>query len=182
MIKFVQIIWILSSVKPIPLRKYFVGSGPVFPTSVWPDLAIFCQLGKILKIFGNFMKVYLVFGKLLNLLWKNQCAFGPIYVVVNGQILSKHFRHLVTLVVCAQERERETKCEWERCNVCKEEVVCPRERERERKYLWLKVAICLWRLRKRISFVISIRSANNERAKNKKKKPLWQGRCKITFL
>ena len=96
MIKFVQIIWILSCVKPIPLRKYFVGSGPVFPTSVWPDLAIFCQLGKILKIFGNFMKVYLVFGKLLNLLWKNQCAFGPIYVVVNGQILSKHFRHLVT--------------------------------------------------------------------------------------
>ena len=50
------------------------------------------------KIIGNFMRVKLVFGKLLNLLWKIQCAFGPIYVFVNGQLLSKHFRHLVTLL------------------------------------------------------------------------------------
>ena len=34
----------------------------------------------------------------MNLFWKIQCAFGPIYIVRNGQILSKHSRHLVTLV------------------------------------------------------------------------------------
>ena len=65
--------------------------------TVWPDLAKFCHFGKILKIFGNFMRVLLVFCNLLNLFWKIQCALRPIYIVVNGQILSKHFRHLVTL-------------------------------------------------------------------------------------
>ena len=38
-----------------------------------------------------------MFGKLLNLLGKIQCALGSSYVVVNGQILSEHFSHLVTL-------------------------------------------------------------------------------------
>ena len=50
------------------------------------------------KIIGNFMRVKLVFGKLLNLLWKIQCAFGPIYVVVSAQTLRKPFRHPVTLI------------------------------------------------------------------------------------
>ena len=36
-----------------------------FINSVWPDLAIF---GKILKVFGHFLKFNLVFGKILNLL------------------------------------------------------------------------------------------------------------------
>ena len=64
---------------------------------MWPDLAKFRHFGKILKIFGDSPRVWLVFGKLLNLLLKNQCAFGPIYIVVCGQIWSKHFSHLVTL-------------------------------------------------------------------------------------
>ena len=67
-------------------------------TSVWPDSAKFHHFGEIFKIYCNFIRVKLVFGKLFNLLWKIQCAFGPLYDVVNGQILSKHFRHLVTLV------------------------------------------------------------------------------------
>ena len=33
----------------------------------------------------------------MNLLWNVQCAFRPIYIVVNGQILSKESKHLVTL-------------------------------------------------------------------------------------
>ena len=36
--------------------------------TVWPDLAIFRPL---LKVFCNFLRFYFVFGKMLNLLWKN---------------------------------------------------------------------------------------------------------------
>ena len=66
----------------------------------WPDLTKFLYFGKILQIiFGNFLRVYLICCKDLNLLWKIQLAFGPIYVVVNVQILSQQFGHAVTLVV-----------------------------------------------------------------------------------
>ena len=37
---------------------------------VWPDLATFCNLGKFSKIFGKLLMEYLVFGKLLNQLWR----------------------------------------------------------------------------------------------------------------
>ena len=37
----------------------------------------------------------------MNLLYKIQRAFGTIDIVVNGQILSKHSRHLVTLAQTA---------------------------------------------------------------------------------
>ena len=59
---------------------------------IWQNFASLAQFKKYLATLWG-----LVFGKLLNLLWKSQCPFGLIYVVVNGQILSKHFRHLVTL-------------------------------------------------------------------------------------
>ena len=59
---------------------------------IWLNFASLAQFKKYLATLWG-----LVFGKLLNLLWKSQCPFGLIYVVVNGQILSKHFRHLVTL-------------------------------------------------------------------------------------
>ena len=55
------------------------------------------QLWQHFQIFGNFLRVWLVCGKLLNPPWKIQCAFGPIYFVENDQILTKHYRHLVTL-------------------------------------------------------------------------------------
>ena len=74
----------------------FIQLGMLWP-SVWPDLTKFSHFGKVLKIFGNFLRVYLVFGKILNPLWKFQSAFGPIHFVVNGRILRKHSRHLVTL-------------------------------------------------------------------------------------
>ena len=37
---------------------------------VWPDLDKFQQLGKLSKIFGKYLRVSLVFDKMLNLLWQ----------------------------------------------------------------------------------------------------------------
>ena len=53
---------------------------------VLPDLAKFRHFGKNVKVFGNFSKVYLVFGKLLKLLWQNLNGIGQIFIVVSGQI------------------------------------------------------------------------------------------------
>ena len=50
----------------------------------------FCKippLWQIFKIFGNLFKVYLVLGKVSNLLWHNLCAIGQIFITENGQIL-----------------------------------------------------------------------------------------------
>ena len=77
------------------------GKRPDFLSSqtVWPDLAKIRYFGKMLQIFGNFLRTLLVLCKNFNLLWNIQGVFGPIYiVVVNGQILRKHSRHLVKLV------------------------------------------------------------------------------------
>ena len=47
--------------------------------SVWPDLAKFCHLGKILKSFGNYLSNCLVFVKIVNLVfllaWPSQDVF-----------------------------------------------------------------------------------------------------------
>ena len=37
-----------------------------------------------LKIFGNTLKVYLGLGKVFSSLWHNLCAFGQIFIAVNG--------------------------------------------------------------------------------------------------
>ena len=66
--------------------------------TVWPDLPKFHHFGKMLKIFGNFFRVTLVFGKNLEPTLENSACFGPNHIVVNGQILGKHSQHLVTLV------------------------------------------------------------------------------------
>ena len=49
-----------------------------FSTSVRPDLAKFHHLGNILKVFGHFLNKYLLFGKIVNLLWQIFYAFGKI--------------------------------------------------------------------------------------------------------
>ena len=36
---------------------------------VWPDLAKFRHYGKNFQVFGNFLPVYFLFGKIVNLLW-----------------------------------------------------------------------------------------------------------------
>ena len=61
----------------------------------------FCKippLWQIFKIFGNLFKVYLVLGKVSNLLWHNLCAIGQIFITENGQKLKTQFGNLVTLV------------------------------------------------------------------------------------
>ena len=43
------------------------------------------------------MKAYLVFGKMLTLLWLVLHSIGLFFIVANGQILDKLSRHLVTV-------------------------------------------------------------------------------------
>ena len=59
-------------------------------------MAKFCHLVRISKSFGHFLSNYLVFGKIVNLLWQIFYTFGQIFIVLNGQILKK-YSHLVTL-------------------------------------------------------------------------------------
>ena len=54
--------------------------------SVWPDFAKFRRFGKIFKVLGNFLRVYLLFGKILDRL-VNFYAFGQVSIDVNGQML-----------------------------------------------------------------------------------------------
>ena len=53
----------------------------------WPDLAKFCHFGKTEQDFGKMLMVYLVFGKILNLLWQKYDIWR-IFIVTNGQILN----------------------------------------------------------------------------------------------
>ena len=57
---------------------------------VWPDLAIFRHFGKTLKVLCNFSRIYLLFGKILNLLWQILCTFGQILIEVNDQNLENN--------------------------------------------------------------------------------------------
>ena len=47
----------------------------------------FCHLGMILKVFSLFLSNYLVFGKIVKLLWQILHTFGQIFICLNGQIL-----------------------------------------------------------------------------------------------
>ena len=71
-----------------------MGKGPGEQCDqIWRDLA---SLEFFKKIFGKIWRVCSVFVKILNLLWNFPCSFGPINLVVNGQILSKYSRHVFT--------------------------------------------------------------------------------------
>ena len=54
------------------------GQNQFEPLTVWPDLAIFHHLGNILKVFGHFFSNYLVFGKIVNLVWQIFYAFAKV--------------------------------------------------------------------------------------------------------
>ena len=56
----------------------------------------FTALAKFKKVFWQLLKLYLLFGKTLNLLWQIFYAIGQIYIPINGKILKKS-SHLVTL-------------------------------------------------------------------------------------
>ena len=66
--------------------------------AVWPDFTKFRHFGKILKSLAIFLRVHLVFVKILNLLQQIFHPIGLIYIVGNGQIFNKQSTHLVLLV------------------------------------------------------------------------------------
>ena len=47
----------------------------------------FCHIGTILKVLGNFLWVYLVFGEMFILLWQKCYAIGQVFIVVDSHIL-----------------------------------------------------------------------------------------------
>ena len=51
---------------------------------IWPK---FRHGGTILKVLDKFLTVYLVFGKMLLLLWQRCYAIGQVFVVVDSYIL-----------------------------------------------------------------------------------------------
>ena len=57
---------------------------------VWPDLAKFRHFVKSLQVFGNFLTVYFLFGKMLSLLWQICDIIGLIFNVANVQILKNN--------------------------------------------------------------------------------------------
>ena len=54
---------------------------------------------KDFKVFEIFIRVSLVFGKIINLLLQKMCAFKQFFIAVNAQLLNKQSSHLVTLAV-----------------------------------------------------------------------------------
>ena len=47
------------------------------------------HFGQILKVFGNFSRVYLILGQFLNLLREFCGTMGLIFILINGQTLEK---------------------------------------------------------------------------------------------
>ena len=48
------------------------------------------RFGKIFKVLGNFSRVYLLFGKIVNPLWQILYTFGQIFIDVNDQMLKNN--------------------------------------------------------------------------------------------
>ena len=57
---------------------------------VWPDLAKFRHFGKTFQVFGKFLTVYFLFGKVLSLFWQIWFFNRLILIVANGQILKNN--------------------------------------------------------------------------------------------
>ena len=57
--------------------------------SVWPDLAKFRYFTSW-QVFGIFLVVYLLFGKLMSLLWQICDIIGLIFIVANGPKLKNN--------------------------------------------------------------------------------------------
>ena len=61
---------------------------------IWRNFAPWAKFKNTLE---SFKWVYLVFGKILKLLWQVSDAIGQFFIVINGQTSKKKFTHLVTL-------------------------------------------------------------------------------------
>ena len=53
---------------------------------IWRNFAT----GKILQVFGSFLTVYLLFGKILSIIWQICEIIGLIFIAANGQILKNN--------------------------------------------------------------------------------------------
>ena len=58
--------------------------------AVCPDLANFRHFGETLKVFGNILRGYLVFGILMNILWQIWSAIRQIVIVAYGKIFKNN--------------------------------------------------------------------------------------------
>ena len=56
----------------------------------WPDLAKFRHFDKTLQVFGKYLTLHFLFGKLLGQLRQIYYIIGQIFVVANGQILKNN--------------------------------------------------------------------------------------------
>ena len=69
----------------------------------WNSISVarFCQNFVIWQFFkkgfSNFLRVHLVFSKIMNFLWQIIFTFWEIFMMLNGQIFQKCSNHLVTL-------------------------------------------------------------------------------------
>ena len=50
----------------------------------------FSPLRKIFKVLHNFLRVYLLLGKILDWLWQISCAIGQVFIDINGQMLKNN--------------------------------------------------------------------------------------------
>ena len=60
---------------------------------IWRNFATLAKFKNIWQLYKGLVSIWQTFEPTL----ENSVCFRPIYVVVSSQILSKHFRHLVTL-------------------------------------------------------------------------------------
>ena len=95
---------------------FLASSSRIFSSSpVWPDLAKFCHFGKSLQVFGKFLTVYFLFGKMLSILWQIWDIIGIIFIAANGQILKNNltiWSHL------SKNKNPKTSWDW----TCKQNV------------------------------------------------------------
>ena len=62
--------------------------GRVQCDQIWRKFATF---GTILKVLGKIVRVYLVFGKILIVLWQKCFIIWQTFIIVDGQILLNNF-------------------------------------------------------------------------------------------
>ena len=80
-----------------------------------PDLAKFCHFGKKIKDYGNLSRVYLVFSKMLSLLWQICNCVGLIFIVGNGQILKDNLTVWSHCSLSKEVAEKETLFRQDKC-------------------------------------------------------------------
>ena len=78
--------------------QVYLGTFYFFVWDKWDQIwRNFSNIGKLSKSLAIFLRVYLVFGKILNLLFKTFLILGKCSFLANGEILSKLSSHLFTL-------------------------------------------------------------------------------------